>query len=302
MGRVAGRVRRKLSQIAIIDATTINEIINQLPPSEVELTPEQISNIASLVDVSDKVDKETGKSLVADTEIEKIHASGSDNQDLSSYVLNNDSRLSDARTPTTHSHDYEPANANIQSHINSTHAPANAQVNADITKSEIEAKLIGEISSHSHSGGADPFLAKLVLGVDKPTAANTTPVTLGLTFNYEANSKYVIDIYAIVSPTAAGTGCGFLIDVSMAVTYVGTFTVHQLAATGTISGGSSIGDKGATAMGVSSGMVGTNQNFVYGGALLITGANAGTAEFFFRSETTAVTTCKANTIFRIMKI
>ena len=31
------------------------------------------------------------------------------------------------------------------------HAPANAQKNSDITKNEIEAKLIGEIDSHTHN-------------------------------------------------------------------------------------------------------------------------------------------------------
>lgn len=33
-----------------------------------------------------------------------------------------------------------------------SHAPSNAQKNSDITKEEIEAKLIGEITSHSHAG------------------------------------------------------------------------------------------------------------------------------------------------------
>lgn len=47
----------------------------------------------------------------------------------------------------------EPANANIQTHVTSSHAPANAQKNSDITKVEIEAKLTGEVSSHSHAGG-----------------------------------------------------------------------------------------------------------------------------------------------------
>jgi hypothetical protein len=45
------------------------------------------------VDISGKVDKITNYSLVANTEIAKIHAAGSDNQDLSSYILTNDSRL-----------------------------------------------------------------------------------------------------------------------------------------------------------------------------------------------------------------
>lgn len=47
----------------------------------------------------------------------------------------------------------EPANANIQIHVTSIHAPINAQKNSDITKGEIEAKLVGEISTHSHAGG-----------------------------------------------------------------------------------------------------------------------------------------------------
>lgn len=39
------------------------------------------------------------------------------------------------------------------SHSQSSHAPSNAQKNSDILKSEIEAVLTGEISSHSHAGG-----------------------------------------------------------------------------------------------------------------------------------------------------
>ena len=36
-------------------------------------------------------------------------------------------------------------------HASSTHAPTNAQKNSDITKAEIEAKLTGDISTHTHS-------------------------------------------------------------------------------------------------------------------------------------------------------
>lgn len=46
---------------------------------------------------------------------------------------------------------FEPANANIQAHVASAHAPSNAQKNSDITKAEIEAKLTGELTSHSHA-------------------------------------------------------------------------------------------------------------------------------------------------------
>jgi len=39
-------------------------------------------------------------------------------------------------------------------------APSNAQKNSDITKAEIEAKLIGEISSHSHNIVIPPIVTK----------------------------------------------------------------------------------------------------------------------------------------------
>ena len=214
-------------------------------------------------------------------------------------VLTDDPRLWDARTPLTHSHSYEPANANIQTHVGSSHAPATAQKNSDITKAEIEAKLTGVISTHSHSGGSDPFI-KLIVAGDKPTGANVTPVTLGISFNYVANKTYVIDLFMLVAPTAATTGCGFMIDTDSAVTYVGSFNIHQLAVAGTVSGGSSIGDLGVTSQGYSSGMVGTGSNFVAGSGILITGANPGVATFYFRSETTAVTTCKSGSCVRVM--
>ena len=40
--------------------------------------------------------------------------------------------------------------AAVLAHISSAHAPANAQKNSDITKAEIEAKLTGEITTHTH--------------------------------------------------------------------------------------------------------------------------------------------------------
>jgi hypothetical protein len=59
----------------------------------------------------------------------------------------------DAKAASTHTHSYEPANANIQTHVGSAHAPSNAQKNSDILKTEIEGVLTGEISSHTHAGG-----------------------------------------------------------------------------------------------------------------------------------------------------
>lgn len=202
---------------------------------------------------------------------------------------------------TSHDHDadYEPANANIQSHIGQAHAPSNAQANADITKAEIEAKLTGEISTHSHAGATPPTVA--TLAADQATGANTTPVTLtGLVFTYAANSKYRIWFMGRVSPAAATTGCGFQFDLSSAVTSIDVLFFHQLASTGTLSGGHSIADDAS--VGVSSGLPGTGNYPVTGHGLLITTGNTGTAQLRFRSETTAVITARAGLTLVVEKI
>jgi hypothetical protein len=148
-------------------------------------------------------------------------------------------------------------------------------------------------------GGASPTI--LTLALPQSTGANTTPISLtSMTFNYAINSVYTIEILAFVTPTAATTGCGFQIDVSSAVTEIGLSFFHQLATSGTLSGGSSVADD--TSYGVSSGMGGATKHFVQGKGVLITGANTGTAQFRFRSETTAVTTINANSKFIITKI
>ena len=82
------------------------------------------------------------------------------------------------KADVSHTHAYEPANANIQGHIASAHAPSNAQANADITKAEIEARLTGVISSHSHSGGST------VGYVLNPFAGNAATLTDGQTIYF----------------------------------------------------------------------------------------------------------------------
>ena len=60
-------------------------------------------------------------------------------------------------------------------HSQDTHAPSNAQKNSDITKAEIEAKLTGTITSHTHSAsdiGALPVLSAYSFGLSR-TDSNT---------------------------------------------------------------------------------------------------------------------------------
>lgn len=60
-------------------------------------------------------------------------------------------------------------------HSQTAHAPSNAQKNSDITKVEIEAKLTGVISSHSHVGGGGGAVGG---GADEVFYENGTNVTV----------------------------------------------------------------------------------------------------------------------------
>jgi hypothetical protein len=132
------------------------------------------------------------------------------------------------------------------------------------------------------------------LASDAATGANTTPIDLtDLIFDYEANAVYQITLMGRVSPTAATTGCAFQFNLSSAVTDINLIFFHQLANTGTLSGGHSIADDAS--VGNSSGFPGTSTYTVFGSGLLRTTGNTGTAQLRFRSETAAaaVVTCKA---------
>ncbi len=139
------------------------------------------------------------------------------------------------------------------------------------------------------------------LAADQATGADTTPVTLtGLVFTYETNATYRIWFMGRVAPAAATTGCGFHFDLSSAVTDINVSFFHQLANTGTLSGGHSIADDAS--VGVSSGMPGTSTYPVIGHGILRTTTNTGTAQLRFRSETTAVTTAKAGMTLVVERI
>ncbi len=157
----------------------------------------------------------------------------------------------------------------------------------------------GETGPQGPAGGGFTFVG--TLASDKATAANVTPIVLtDLVFSYAANSTYRIWFMGRVQPTAATTGCGFQFDLSSAVTSIDVRFTHQLANAGTLSGGHSIADN--VSVGVSSGMPGTSTYPISGHGLLRTGANTGTAQLMFRSETTAVTTAKAGLTLVVEKI
>lgn len=156
---------------------------------------------------------------------------------------------------------------------------------------------------HTHVGGSDPFETfKGALANDVSTGANVTPVDVtGLVFNFVANGKYLVEVFGAGRSAAATTGWGMQLNTSVAVTSVWMQFQHQLANTGTLSGGSSIADDAS--VGVSSGIPSANTDCpFYASGVLIAGANPGTAQLRWRSEVAAVSTVRAGTMMRVQRI
>ena len=116
----------------------------------VPLTPEQLSEIASQVPPPTSIPaanivQDLTLRMVTDGQISEWNSK----QNALGYEPAQQSTVINLANEVSYK---EPANINIQNHVTSAHAPSNAQKNSDITKEEIEAKLIGEISTHTHSG------------------------------------------------------------------------------------------------------------------------------------------------------
>jgi hypothetical protein len=147
---------------------------------------------------------------------------------LNGKVADNDSRLSDARTPTAHNQAIstvtnlqttldgkEAANANIQTHVTSAHAPSNAQKNSDITKAEIEAKLTGELTSHTHASGGGQPIGLTVLANDTLAQALATNINTQITVTAARTLTTTVP--------AAGTRCAIKVLTSGTSSFVITF-------------------------------------------------------------------------------
>lgn len=91
-------------------------------------------------------------------------------------------------------------------HSQSVHAPSNAQKNSDIIQSEIEAKLTGVISTHSHAGGGLGYAINVQALTSSPTDAQTiyfgtmpkAPTTTGATskiYIRKAGTIKIAEIY-----------------------------------------------------------------------------------------------------------
>jgi hypothetical protein len=173
------------------------------------------------------------------------------------------------------------------------------------------AKLVaGVIGQHLQTGGsgANPswgyggiILSSKSAGVTT-TGANTTPVSVsGAVFTYAINAVYRIWVMGRLNSAAATTGAALQFDLSSAVTSIDVIGFNTLAATGTVSGFSSIADDASIS--VSSGVpAGPLDVPIQAHGLLITGANVGTCQLRLRSETTAVTELLAGVVMIVERV
>ena len=149
------------------------------------------------------------------------------------------------------------------------------------------------------ASGSSSYTAVATLASDQATAADTNPVNLtGLSWSYAANSVYFFRIIGNVSPAASTTGCGFQLNVDTTVTEICMAFWHP---SGTSPGyGWSIADDASAGVSISFPGTSTYPTIVMG--MLRTDSNAGSAQVRFRSETTAVVTCKAGTTLVVEKV
>jgi hypothetical protein len=93
---------------------------------------------------------EDGKIAEAQTNLNyPTHSNALDHSDSLDHTQGTDQGLDTGGTNAVTAEQTKTA----YTHSQAAHAPSNAQKNSDILKSEIEAVLTGEISSHSHAGG-----------------------------------------------------------------------------------------------------------------------------------------------------
>ena len=193
MPKYASRDKLPLSQIAIVDQQTIDDIVAavvpQIPPGGLS-----IQQIKADIDIADALSKK--------------HASGSDNQDLSGlqpketgkglYPDADASKLAGIAAGATVGADW---NSNV------ANKPTISGSNTgDETKATIESKLTGVISTHSHTGGGGMNLLKKTANQTINAGASVFADITGLTFPVVSGVDYAFYFYITFQSATAATG------------------------------------------------------------------------------------------------
>ena len=183
-------------------------------------------------------------------------------------------------------------------HSQVAHAPSNAQKNSDILKSEIEAVLTGEISSHSHAGGGGESEVIVVKTGDTANATTNLADAVDLTFTALANSTYIIEGFICWSASAATVGIKLSATAPTSPTLLAGHFITD-AVNGTPDS-SSFNANDVTV--TTSASAFTTGNIASMCCVLKTAGNAGNFQIRFAAETTGTITMKAGSVLRYRKI
>lgn len=120
--------------------------------------------------------------------------------------------LSEVDLTSTKAAQYDTA----YTHSQSAHAPSNAQKNSDITKSEIEDKLTGDINSHGHNADREKAQSEVksivvktgnfTLSLVEGGAYIRSTATSGITCTVPANSSVAFPLGTVITIRQAASG------------------------------------------------------------------------------------------------
>jgi hypothetical protein len=204
-----------------------------------------------------------------------------------------------AKSDSGHNHDtaYEAKNSNIQAHVSAAHAPSDAQKNSDITKAEIEAVLTGAITSHSHSGGSDPW-NYIKLASDFTTTSTTAVAVTGLAFTPAANTSYEFVARLLTRSAATATGARPGVSWATGLTDGVAFAQQATSASAMVFGNGNINAAFVAAAGA---MANTTQSWpaLIEGFVIAGSSPSGTVKIQLASETAGTTvTIKAGSFLK----
>ncbi len=251
-----------------------------------------IEDVKADSDIADSLSKKHSNSLDHANSLDHSnsldHASGSDNQDLSGK----------SDVGHTHTDVYEPHNDNIRAHVISAHAPSNAQKNSDITKAEIEAKLTGEISSHTHAGGSGESEVIVVKVGDTSNATTTYADATGLSFTSIGSGLYIIEAWVRWATSALTVGIKLSVNGPATPGFVADVWNAALT-TSLISGG---GGNAYKVGGASASAFATTDNLAMLNILYKAPAGGGVVTIQFAAETSGTVTIKDGSVLRYRKV
>lgn len=236
-----------------------------------------------------------------------LHSNANDhshgNKTLLDTYTQAETNLADAVTKkhdAAHNHTgvYESANTNIQVHVTATHAPSNAQKNSDILKSEIEAKLTGEITSHTHAGGGGDGEVSVMATQNTQNATTTLANATGLAFSALASSTYIIEVFLLWDASAATVG----IKVTATASGTPNITAGHFITDATNGTPDSSSYNANDVVVTTSASAFTTYNLGMLHAILKTSTSASTWQLRFAAETTGTITVKAGSVLRYRKV